>query len=132
MRLTRFLSTLSFVTAFSLLYVYQQTEIFRLAYSAQKKHTACEELLDKNIFLRYNIKRSASLIQLGDKISASNEFQMPDNYSVIRLSGKAGRIETSKAQPRQETLLSRLFSIKRQAEAETLKSSVTLNIEGGW
>jgi hypothetical protein len=52
------------VTLFSLLYVYQQTEILHLAYVGQKRVTAFEDLFDKNSVLRYNINKSSSLVHI--------------------------------------------------------------------
>jgi hypothetical protein len=120
MRLSRFLSIVSCVTCFSLLYVYQQAEIFRLAYLGQKNRTAFQELLDKNTLLRYNIGRSGSLVQIGDKISDSADFQMPDSYKLVRISPSREGFRLREANPEKQPLLSRVFGIKSQAEAKTL------------
>lgn len=105
-----------FLTLFSLLYVYQQTEIFRLAYAGQKKLAHSEELLDKNSILRYNIEQRASLVQIGNKFSGCAEFQMPDSYRLVRFKPARGSVNTLNRQ----TLVSRLFGVKRQAEAKTI------------
>ncbi|MFH1458323.1 MAG: hypothetical protein ABIG31_04060 [Candidatus Omnitrophota bacterium] len=121
MRLFKFLATVTFITYFSLLYVYQQTEIFRLGYAGQKRQVRFEELFDKNTLLRYNIARQASLVQIGDRISDLADFQMPDSCRLVRLSPVSqGGIILTQGQPKQETLLSKIFGIKRQAEANTL------------
>jgi len=120
MRLSRFLSVVSFITCFSLLYVYQQSEIFRLAYLGQKNHVAFQELLDKNGQLRYNIGRSGSLVQIGDKISGSTDFQMPDSYKLVRLATSREGYRLREETPGRQTLMSRIFGIKSQAEARTL------------
>ncbi len=122
MRLVKFLTTASFVTYFSLLYVYQQTEIFRLGYSGQKRQSALEELLDRNSQLRYNISRNASLVRIGDKISGLAEFQMPDSYRLVRLALPPKGNTFGQGQPKQESIFARIFGIKRQAEANTLNS----------
>ena len=121
MRVSRFLSIISFITLFSLLYVYQQTEIFRLAYAGQKKQSALTELLDKNTVLRYNIAKDASLVQIGSNISGSADFQMPDSYRLVRLRPSRQGFRLTEESANKETLLSRLFGIKRQAEAKTIK-----------
>lgn len=120
MRVSKFLSIVTFLTLFSLLYVYQQTEIFRLAYAGQKKQTLLAELLDKNTILRYNIGRNASLVEIGSKISESKDFQMPDSYRLVRLRSSRQGIGLTEESVNKETLLSRLFGIKRQAEAKTV------------
>lgn len=119
MRISRFLSVVSFITLFSLLYVWQQTEVFRLAYAGQKNLAAFQDLLDKNTVLRYNIKRNASLIRIGDKVSDRAAFQMPDTYRLVRLVYPEGNLTRTKEIPR-ESIAFRLFGIKRQAEANTI------------
>ena len=64
MKLSKFFSAVVFITSFSVLYVYQQSEIFRLAYLGQKKQSVFTELLDKNTALKYNINKSSSLVKV--------------------------------------------------------------------
>lgn len=120
MRMNRFLSLVSFITCFSLLYVYQQTEIFSLAYLGQKKEVLFQDLLDKNSILRYNINKSASLVRIGTRISSSKDYQMPDTYRFVRLRSAKGSLVARDESANKETILSRIFGIKRQAEAETI------------
>ncbi|MCX5713744.1 MAG: hypothetical protein NT033_02840 [Candidatus Omnitrophica bacterium] len=120
MRLSKFLILVFFFTLVSLLYVFQQTEIIRLAYLEQKRQTVFQVLLDKNTVLQYNIKKSASLIRIGSRISRDGDFQMPNSYQFVRL-------KRSEQQPRIITRLfnrpnvfSRIFAVKREAEAYTI------------
>ncbi len=120
MKLTKFLSTVVFITSFSVLYVYQQSEIFRLAYLGQKKQVVFTELLDKNTALRYNINKSSSLVNIGNRINQSQDFQMPDNYRFVKfISSKQGLALADQNQNR-EGLLARIFSLKREAQAKTI------------
>ena len=120
MKLSKFLLFAFLITSFSLLYVYQQTEIFRLAYLGQKKQLSLEDLLDKNNILRYNIDSNASLIYIGRRVSEDADFQIPENFELVRMISpfeeEKPQIESSKVQ----TLLTRIFGIKRQAEAKTI------------
>ena len=120
MKFSNFLLVLVFVTLFSLLYVYQQTEIFRLAYDGQNKLSKVEDLLDKNTILRYNIARNASLIRIGNKVSSGSDFQMPDGYRLVKLSQPLEGLAVSQYVPKKETMVARIFGIKRQAEARTI------------
>lgn len=120
MRLSKFMFLTVFVTSFSLLYVYQQTEIFRLAYVGQKKSTDFQDLLDKNSLLRYNIEKSASLVRIGTKVSRASDFEMPETYKLVRLSRPLENARFSKHVYKEESVFSRLFGIKRQAEAKTV------------
>jgi len=120
MKLPKFLSVVTFITSFSLLYVYQQTEIFRFAYIGQKKQALYQDLLDKNNILRYNIKNKASLVQIGNTISSNADYEMPGTYRLVRLSPSREGLSSKEQSLNRETIISRLFGIKRQAEAKTI------------
>lgn len=120
MRVIKILSIVSLFTLFALLYVWQQTEIFRLAYIGQRKAVIFEDLLDRNNLLRYNIERNVSLTRIGNKISLETNFQMPDTYRLVRVTQTRQTLIAGKRLPKQESIFSRLFGIKRQAEAKTI------------
>ena len=79
-----------------------------------------QDLLDKNSVLRYNIERNASLISIGNKVSKENDFQMPDSYRLVKLSPTKEGFRINSADAARQTLISRIFGIKSQAEAETI------------
>ncbi|MFA6350573.1 MAG: hypothetical protein WCY12_06590 [Candidatus Omnitrophota bacterium] len=120
MRLNKFLSMVVSITLFSLLYVYQQTEILRNAYVEQKQHVVFQELLDKNSILRYNIEKNCSLVNIGGSVANHADFQMPDKYQLVRLVPSKNGVTLAQGAANKETLLSRVFGIKRQAEARTI------------
>lgn len=120
MKLHKFLMTISSVTIICLLYVHQQTEIVRMAYVGEKKTVVFQELLDKNSVLRYNIGRSVSLVQLGSRISGSANYEMPSTYRLVKLAPSRNAARTSAGAVVKESLLSRFFSVKTQAEARTI------------
>lgn len=122
MRLSRFLMALTFVTSLSLLYVFQQTEIIRLAYLGQKRSGRYQDLLDKNSILRYTIKSKVSLVQIGNSLTKDTEYEMPDTYRLVRLPYSREGFRLKVEAPEKETILSRIFGIKSQAEAKTLNS----------
>lgn len=130
MKLSRFLLLSIFITIFSLLYVYQQTEIFHLAYEGQKKLSVFEELLDKNTILRYNISKSSSLIRIGNNVSRNTDFQMPDTYRLVKLTHPLQDLSVKNYVVKKETVVSRLFGIKRQAEAKTITPSGSFSSKG--
>lgn len=117
MRLSRFLSLVTFITALSLLYVYQQTEVVRLAYVGQKRMGIFEELLDKNSVLRYNLGKRISLVRIGE-LSENSDFQMPDSYKLVKLSASGQRLRVSAHKPSKENLASRIFGVKQEAQAK--------------
>ena len=116
MKMTKFFSVTVFITSFCVLYVYQQSEIFRLAYVGSKKQHTYNELFDKNTALSYNIKKSSSLINIGSRISGTNDFQMPDKYRYVKVVTSRDGIKPAK----QEGLLAAIFSLKREAQAKTI------------
>jgi len=121
MRISRLIVVILLGTVFSVLYVYQQAEIFRLAYEGEKKQSAFQDLLDKNNVLRYNIEKSASLTRIGNKVSKDDQFQMPDTCRVVKVGVPSNGTQAGQQEPGMLTLASRIFSIKRQAEAHTVQ-----------
>ncbi len=122
MRMGKFLSLVFIITSFALMYVWQQTQIYCLAYSGQKDLTKFQNLLDENSLLRYNLKRNTSLIRIGTKVWESSDFQMPENYCLVKLNYRNEELKLAEVSAiKQESLFSKLFSIKREAEAKTIQ-----------
>jgi hypothetical protein len=116
----KFLCLATIFTVFSLLYVYQQSEVFRLAYTGQKKQLACQNISNKNSLLRYNIDKKTSLVYLGSKISESSEFQMPDSYRYVRVASSARGANVYSEAQEKVSIFGRIFDTRRVAEARTL------------
>lgn len=119
MRPPKLLCLAGLVTFFSLVYVYQQTQILRLAYVSQKRLYIYEDLLDKNSVCRYNIGKSASLVEITDSLSESDDFQIPEAYRLVRLTPIEGGSKAAATISNRNSLLSRFFGVKREAEAKT-------------
>ncbi len=120
MKVSKFLLLVSALTAFILLYVYQQSEIFRLGYLIDKKQDKFQELLDKNALLRYDVQKNASLIRLGAKLSGYTDFQMPDTYRLVKVAYPAANLKFAGQFAKKENIFARLFGVKSQAEAKTI------------
>jgi len=120
MKLNKFLSTVVFITSFSVLYIYQQSEIFRLAYLGQKKQIIFTELLDKNTALRYNINKSSSLVSIGERLNGTNDFAMPDNYRFVKVVPSREGLRLADQDQNKEGLLARIFGLNREAVAKTI------------
>jgi len=120
MKMSKFIFVTVFVTSFCVLYVYQQSEIFRLAYLGSKKQNTYNELLDKNTALSYNIKKGSSLVNIGSRINGTSDFQMPDNYRFVKVvTSKDGLRPANQSQAR-AGLLAGIFSLMREAQAKTI------------
>jgi hypothetical protein len=125
MRLSRFLGVLLAVTLLSLLYVWQQAEILRLAYEGQKHYVSFQDLLDANSSLRYNLTKNTSVTKMAGKITKTGDFRMPNNYCLVKVSAPKSQTQyVQRYYHRKETLVSRVFGIKRQAEARTINTAV--------
>ncbi|MFH1248031.1 MAG: hypothetical protein ABIG46_02105 [Candidatus Omnitrophota bacterium] len=121
MKLSKFLLLAFIVTSAALFYVWQQTEIFRLGYVNQKNVVDFQKLLDANSILRYNLKSETSLIQMGEALSGSQEFHMPDSYILVKVQAPVVNSKGSESFiAKNINLFARLFSVKRQVEAKTI------------
>ncbi len=121
MKLSKFLLFVTSFTFFSLLYVYQQSEIFRLAYLGEKRILLFEDLLEKNTILRYNIEASASLTRIGNKLSSAKDYEMPGKFQLVRLSRDLENTSLNLApRAKKQNMLVRFFSVKREAQAKTV------------
>lgn len=98
--------------------MYQQTEIFRLAYQGQKQLTVFQDLLDKNTILRYNIDKNTSLVRIGSRVSENTNYEIPNSYRLVR-SEVSEEIKLSQYVQR-NNILAHLFDIKKQAEANII------------
>jgi len=125
MRLSRFFVVLMLATLLSLLYVWQQTEVVRLAYEGQKHYARFQDLLDENSSLRYNLTKNTSVTNMAGLISGGSDFKMPDNYCLVKVDAPQGRSQYAQRRSvRRETMVSRVFNMKRQAEAKTINTAV--------
>ncbi len=122
MKLSKFVLLTTFITCSCLMYVYQQTEIFRLAYIGQSKSAAFHDSLDKNAMLRYNINKNTSLVLIDNRVSEYANFEMPDSYRVVKLANLSEglRIANQSRSSKLKTIAISLFGIKRQAEASSV------------
>lgn len=120
MKLPKFLFWVGFSTFFALLYVHQESEVFRLAYAGQKKVAQFQDLLDKNTILRYNIESNISLVNINDKLSNGSEYEMPGTYHLVRLSSPSGELKPNQRPAQKENILARIFGVKREAQAKTI------------
>ena len=131
MKISRSISVILLVTCCSLFYVCQQTQIVKLSYKKQEKLRLSRQLLDQNMFLRYNLMSLASSGNLTKHLSTFEaNYEIPHFSQIIDLrDGNAKRkleltsLSRQQAQElsvknRQSIFLS-LFSPKSQAQAQT-------------
>ena len=125
MKLPKFLTLVFFLTCLCLVYVWQQTTIYSLAYDGQKKRASFQELLDENSVLRYNLKKDTSLVRLGSRISGSGDFQMPGSYCLVQLAKPEQSPQLALGgSVQRKSLLARLLGARREAQAKTINPSL--------
>jgi hypothetical protein len=120
MKISKFFFLAVSITVFLLLYVYQQSEIFRLGYGVDKRQESLQGLLDTNALLRYTVQKNASLTRIGDKLTSRADFQMPQEYRLVKVSYPAKGKQAQARLAKTDNIFARIFSVKRQAEAKTI------------
>ena len=121
MKLSKFFTVMGMVTIISLCYVYQQTQIFLLSYKHGKDRIEYQNLLDKNISLKYSLEKVKSVSYIGNKIfSDTSSFEMPDDSHVGELEVAKEEAVKVNSLPH-ETLLSKIFDAKLEVEAKTIR-----------
>ncbi len=129
MRLPKFLIIIFTMTIVSLCYVWQQTEIFRLGYEGQHNQSIFQNLLDENSSLRYSLTKSTSLVKIGDKIADNKDFQMPDNYYLVRVEVDKSNPQYAKSNYAKKTnLVSKILGAKSEAVAKPINPTNPLSV----
>lgn len=132
MRLKYFLITLFLVTACSLIYVWEQVEIIKLAYRQDAVNKSYKELLDRNHYLRYNLISLKSSSYLGSKLLDDNSnFEIPRQSQMFTLTlpkekglNRPGTLsEPGGIAPREGIILS-AFKIQQSWPISVLKSYI--------
>ncbi len=84
MRVYKFLTTTTIITAAALMYVSQQTALIRLSYDIKERERSYSELLDRGKILLYNVKQLESPARLEKVLLAKNmKFEVPSKEQVI-------------------------------------------------
>jgi hypothetical protein len=125
MKLPKFVLVILLCTGISLFYVWQQTEIVRLAYAGQKTMAQFQELLDENSLLRYNLSIKTSLTTMGNALTAGNDFHMPKNYCLVKVETPESSRLAQRRSSEKINVVSRIIGVKRQAQAKTINPLIT-------
>ena len=119
MKVSKFLWYAYFLTLLMLVYVWQQSEIFRLGYVIDKRQQVFQEVLDKNTLLRYTVQKDASLIRITNTLSRYSDLQMPDSFRLVRMHAPSARTRLSGEPLQKESILARLLGVRSEAQANT-------------
>jgi hypothetical protein len=122
MKLPKFLIIVLTVTIISLCLVYQQTQITVLTYLNGRNNKAYQELLDKNIALRYNLEKTRSISSLGNKVLVGDtNFEIPQQTQLAQIERPREYESFAQKAIARETILTRIFGARTEAEAKTTK-----------
>lgn len=117
--MTRLLIFVSICTVLALLFVHYQVRIYLLSYEVDKNNFLCEELLDRNETLLYDINRLSSISRIScELLSPKDEFIIPDKILKITRSFEG---EEKRLIGRRENFLARIFRAITLAEAKEVK-----------
>ena len=108
------------ITLVALLYVYQQSKIIQLAYQEQERLAFLENVINKNNNLKFNIDRQMSLVSIVDLWQDGN-FEWPHQKQLVSLSTIKQGLKETKQIKEKETIFTRIFGLKSQAEATPVK-----------
>ncbi len=122
MRFPKFLLVLSCITFIALVYTYQQSQIFYLAYQTNKRQSRLQETLDRNHILRYNIGVFGSLPCLEKSLLiGDSDFEIAQDKQLVRLKViKAEEIANLATRNKPNLILSLFNIITKQAEARPI------------
>ncbi len=138
MNLTKVFIIILVITLLALVYVYQQSKIIQMAYREQEKLCIFESLVDKNNKLRYNLNWRTSLILVAGAWQ-ERDFEWPHQGQLVSLPGSTRAAadwqskgprwmpavqqisEDNNQTKRAQSLFTRLFGLKSQAEATSIK-----------
>jgi hypothetical protein len=128
MKTTRCLALVGCVTAMSLLYVFQQTEVVKLGYQITAQEKKLEAAQDRRTALDFVLSSIESPVSIGQNFMLPNgTFEMPSTFRLVKVgqpaqsSAAALSVATSSRSSGWRRFAFRSFFSPRQAEARTVK-----------
>jgi hypothetical protein len=129
MKVSKIISLILLITLICLFYVWQKTEIVKLAYQKQKKLALYAELLDQNMILRYNLNTLVSFNNLERTLKLfDTDYEIPHLSHIIDLRDKhigrvveiasSGEKYPSSKRRKISNIFLNLFIPRSQAEAQ--------------
>ncbi len=124
MKPAKFIFYIWIITAFALLYVWQQVELVRVSYEIREAKCEVAHLLDQNGSLRYNVASLSSPSRLAKEKSVRNlELELPKSLKLVRLiEVTPAKTQSNIGGPRGRRPIFSFFTLKSsQAEANQIK-----------
>jgi len=124
MKPAKFIFCIWIITAFALLYVWQQVELVRVSYEIREAKCEVTHLLDQNRYLRYNVASLSSPSRLAKEKSVRNlELELPKSLKLVRLiEVTPAKTQSNIGGPSGRRSIFSFFTLKSsQAEANQIK-----------
>ena len=124
MKPAKFIFCIWIITAFALLYVWQQVELVRVSYEIREAKCEVAHLLDQNRSLRYNVASLSSPSRLAKENSVRNlELEPPESLELVRLiEVRPTETQSNISGPRRRRFIFSFFILESpQAEANQIK-----------
>jgi len=126
MKTTRCLAITGLVTVLGLLYVFQQTQVLKLAYRITAEEQKLEAAQDRRTALEFALSTLESPVSIERNFMLPNgSFEMPSAFRLVKLerpaSAAALSVATSSTSPGWRHFAFRSLFSARQAEARTVK-----------
>ena len=95
MKTTRCLCVTGLVTVFSLLYVFQQTEVVKLGYKITAEEKRLEEAQDRRTSLEFTLSTIQSPISIEENFMVpSGGFEMPHAFRLVKVEAPADAMDS--------------------------------------
>lgn len=123
MRLTRASCIIAVVNIFSLLIVYQRTEVVKYSYTNKRQEDFLQQLSDKRNFLRCQLESYKSLNNINNQLFVkAAEFELPAETQIVTIAAPAKRSTQAQANttPKNPGVFSKVSSwLEKEAQAES-------------
>jgi hypothetical protein len=119
MNLKKTLKILVFLLPLALIYVWQGTQVFKLAYQMENKVCVYKELLEKNSILRYNIDVKISSQEMGQGFLAKDkDLKIADSVFIVKAKNNTQEPNSIYSKLERENHLLRFFNPPAEAESK--------------
>jgi len=114
-------------TSIAVIYIHLQMQIFDLAYRGKQKEKEIHDLMDTNGTIESNILAMKSANHLGVKLLNENSgMQFLDDQNVVKIAMPASFLNENQpvivqSSQKRTGLLANLFTLRAQAEAQSIK-----------
>ncbi len=128
MRFSKFFGLMFVITAFAVIYIQLQVQIYDLAYKGKSTELELQKLLDQHSEVTSNILKLKSASHLGKFLNENSKMRFLDNQHVVLLNvprqkntGETASLALTSPSEKRSGFLSSLFNLRAQAEAGSIK-----------